>query len=71
MTTREKEELDIMKGDAYFADGAYALYEGGWRKNDIEDLMYEHDMTKEEAEKFCRFFELLEKEIEDEKNNIN
>lgn len=71
MTRKEKEEFDIMKNDAYFADGAYALYGGGWRKEDIDDLIYEHNMTKEEAEKYSKFFELLEKEIKEKNNEQN
>ena len=71
MTRKDKEEFDIMKSDAYFADGAYALYGGGWRKEDIDDLIYEHNMTKEEAEKYCKFFELLEKEIKEKNNEQN
>ena len=32
---------------------AAALYDGGWRAEDREQLIYEYDLTVEEADKIC------------------
>lgn len=32
---------------------AAALYDGGWRAEDREQLIYEYDLTAEEADKIC------------------
>lgn len=36
-----------------FESSAAALYDGGWRAEDKEELMQEYDLTEEEAEKIC------------------
>lgn len=41
------------------ADAA-ALYDGGWRSEDREDLMSEYDLTEDEASEICRFLEKIE-----------
>lgn len=33
---------------------AAALYEGGWRAEDKEELMSEHELTEEEAAQLCK-----------------
>lgn len=33
---------------------ASALYDGGWRSEDKEELITEYDLTEEEAEDICR-----------------
>lgn len=33
---------------------AAALYDGDWRKEDLDQLMAEYDLSKEDAEKICK-----------------
>ena len=35
-------------------DAANALYAGGWRAEDKEELMSEYDLTEEEAAQLCK-----------------
>lgn len=41
-------------------DTAAALYDGGWRAGDREELMYEYDLTSEEAIALCTLLEAIE-----------
>lgn len=41
------------------ADAA-ALYDGGWRSKNREDLMSEYDLTEDEASEICRLLEEIE-----------
>ena len=36
-----------------FTSSAAALYDGGWRSEDKNDLIQEYDITEEEAETLC------------------
>lgn len=36
-----------------YETSAAALFDGGWRASDKEQLMTEHDLTDEEAENIC------------------
>lgn len=36
-----------------FTSSAAALYDGGWRSEDKEDLIQEYDLTEEEAGTLC------------------
>lgn len=36
-----------------FESSAAALYDGGWRAEDKEELMAEYELTEEEATKIC------------------
>ena len=38
---------------------AAALYDGGWRSRDREQLIREHDLTTEEADALCAELERL------------
>lgn len=40
---------------ADFYSSAAALYDGGWRAEDKEQLIKEYDLTEEEAERICYF----------------
>lgn len=39
---------------------AAALYDGGWRSADKDQLMSEHELTPEEADALCRELEKME-----------
>lgn len=39
---------------------AAALYDGGWRAGDREELMQEYDLTEDEATEICQLLEKLE-----------
>ncbi len=45
---------------------AAALYDGGWRSGDLEDLVTAYRMTHEEAEEICKELKKME-----EKENGN
>ena len=49
-----------MKYEADYQSAAAALYDGGWRAEDLEDLMTEYDFTKEEATKICEILKEYE-----------
>lgn len=36
-----------------FTSSAAALFDGGWRSEDKDDLIQEYDITEEEAETLC------------------
>ena len=38
-----------------FYNSAAALYDGGWRAEDKEQLIKEYDLTEEEVERICYF----------------
>ena len=40
-----------------FETSAAALYDGGWRSTDKEELIEEYDLTEEEATKICELLE--------------
>ena len=42
-------------------DIARSLYDGGWRCDDLKDLMKEYNFTFEEAYKICIELEFLER----------
>jgi hypothetical protein len=44
-----------------FETSAAALYDGGWRSTDKEELIEEYDLTEEEATKLCELLEEYEK----------
>lgn len=48
-------------------DDAAALYDGGWRKEDHDDLMKEYELTEEEADQICEELEKIQKDIDDGK----
>lgn len=39
---------------------AAALYDGGWRSNDKEELTEEYELTEEEASKLCELLAAVE-----------
>ena len=41
---------------------AAALYDGGWKTEDREQLIEEYELTSEEADKICEILEKYEKE---------
>jgi len=45
---------------------AAALYDGGWRSTDKEQMMDEYDLEEQEAEAICNELEKMEAEIEAE-----
>lgn len=44
-----------------YVSSAAALYDGGWRSTDKEELIEEYDLTEEEATKLCELLEEYEK----------
>lgn len=44
-----------------FETSAAALYDGGWRAADKEELIGEYDLTEEEASKICKLLEEYER----------
>ena len=56
-----KGEKQAMKD--YLASAA-ALYDGGWRAEDKDQLVEEYELTEEEADKLCEILEELEKGAE-------
>lgn len=47
----------------YLASAA-ALYDGGWRAEDKDQIVEEYELTEEEADKLCEILEELEKDAE-------
>ena len=45
------ERMNTMIND--YEASAAALYDGGWRAEDRDQLIYEYDLTAEEADKIC------------------
>lgn len=43
-------------------DIARSLYDGGWRCEDLKDIMEEYEYSYEEAYDICQELELLERE---------
>ena len=43
-------------------DSALALYDGGWRSDDKEELMIEYELTENEAFKICQLLDNFDKE---------
>ena len=39
---------------------AAALYDGGWRETDKDELIQEYELTAEEAEDLCRQLALIQ-----------
>lgn len=39
---------------------AVALYDGGWRSGDREELIQEYDLTEDEASEICRLLGKIE-----------
>lgn len=48
---------------------AAALYDGGWKAEDRDQLIKEYELTDEEADKICEILEKYEKENNHEKSN--
>ena len=47
-------------------DCAIALYDGGWRPEDREDLIEEYDLTEDEVDSYIDVFERLLKDEEED-----
>lgn len=45
---------------------AAALYDGGWRAGDKEELMAEYGLSEEEAESVCQYLEEFAKKERNE-----
>ena len=43
-----------------YESSAAALYDGGWRSEDKDQLMSEYDMTEEEADEVCEYLKRFE-----------
>ena len=43
-------------------DIARSLYDGGWRCEDLNDIMEEYEYSYEEASEICQVLEVLEKD---------
>lgn len=52
MTKREVE---------FFVD-AWTMYDGGWRKADLEEMKKEYELSEEEAEAICKYLKTFEEE---------
>lgn len=64
MTDNDKvvAKWDAMRQMAY--DISSALYDGGWRVEDREALIAEHDLSEEEANIICERLKMYEEEEE-------
>lgn len=47
---------------SFISDVAMSLYDGGWRTEDLKDIMEEYGYSYEEAYDICQELELLERE---------
>lgn len=45
-----------------FTESAAALYAGGWRSEDRDELIDEYDLTEYEADEICEILAEIEKE---------
>lgn len=43
-----------------YSSSAAALYDGGWRAEDHDQLMSEYDLTTEEADKLCELLKEMD-----------
>ena len=50
---------------SFISDIVRSLYDGGWRSEDLEDIMDEYEMTYEDARNICEDL----KELEDSEVN--
>lgn len=48
-------------------DTAGCLYDGGWRSEDKDDLIYEYKLTTDQADYLCECLAEIEEEIKKEK----
>lgn len=46
-------------------DMAYALYDGGWRSGDYEDLKREYELDEDEARDICDWLEEVEERMKE------
>ena len=46
-----------------FEMNAAALYDGGWRSTDRDQLMSEYGLTPEEADRICEVLAVLEQDL--------
>lgn len=51
-----------------YSDMAAALYDGGWRAEDIEELAKEHDLTEDEAAGVCKLLEYYEQKSKERRD---
>ena len=58
----EDEPDNRLKDEAEFSTMAAALYDGGWRAEDRDDLKAEYDLTDEEADKICEYLKSYDEE---------
>ena len=47
-----------------YAASAAALYDGGWRAEDKDQIVEEYELTEEEADKLCEILAELENDAE-------
>lgn len=45
-----------------YRSSAAALYDGGWRANDRDELIAEYHLTEEEADELCKILAEYDKE---------
>ena len=58
----EDEPDNRLKDEAEFSTMAAALYDGGWRAEDRDDLKAEYDLTDEKADKICEYLKSYDEE---------
>ena len=46
-----------------FEMNAAALYDGGWRSTDRDQMMSEYNLTREEADRICEVLAELEQDL--------
>ena len=68
MAKSKKGEKSMIRID--YASSAAALYDGGWRANDKEQLIKEYELSEEDAELICERLAEFEYDYEHEEEII-
>lgn len=63
-----KERIDYLLTIPQLTDEAAALYDGGWRDGDQEDLMEEYGIDREHADDLCEVFKEYDRRSEEKSN---
>lgn len=56
--------IDYLLTQAELTDEAAALYDGGWRDGDLEELVAEYGMSEDHASDLCEIFKEYDRRAE-------
>lgn len=62
VTDTNDERMDTMKNNSNTQSSAAALYDGGWRAKDRDELKAAYGLTDDEADDICECLESFEQE---------